>query len=251
MSGATLTTPSGGSVERFILDLQHVVSPTEGDAIYSAQRQRTRILDRTARGIDVDGTPFAPYSTNGPYYYYPNGRVGNAKFGAKQNKAAADRLIKKLGNSPRSTVMSAPKIGSLFGIDYAGEDIGYQKTRDGQGIKFASYAAFKAALARTGVDLRGPRAPHMLQAITIGVSFERSAADINLGLNDRANPVQEVVIGIYGDEAARASGHNEGIPGRLPQRRFLGANASDLDLMVEDIAGRIKGRVDLILRLKQ
>lgn len=33
-----------------------------------ADKQRARILQRVASGIGVDGTPFAPYSTTGPYY---------------------------------------------------------------------------------------------------------------------------------------------------------------------------------------
>ena len=38
---------------------------------------------------------FEPYSTDVRYYYYPNGRVENSKFTAKQNKAAVNRLLKR------------------------------------------------------------------------------------------------------------------------------------------------------------
>lgn len=43
------------------LDIDSVF-PTEGDILYAMQRLRTRILERTAKGVDVEGRPFAPYS---------------------------------------------------------------------------------------------------------------------------------------------------------------------------------------------
>jgi hypothetical protein len=178
--------------------------------------------------------PFAPYSTKGPYYYYPNGRIGQTKAGAKANKAAVTRLLNRRGVIESNT----------------GKEINGVRTRNGQGIKFEDYAAFKASLGRLGVDLRGPRAPHMLQAIAIGANFERSVDDMMLALSDRPNPAHEVVIGIYGEEEGRASGHNEGVPGRLPRRHFLGASDAEQQAMVEDINERIKSRIKLAETLK-
>jgi hypothetical protein len=217
MSEATFKAPGGKDPQRFILDLAGKAKPTEGDAMYAAQRQRTRILERTARGVDVDEQPFAEYSKNGPYYYYPNGRVGNKKFAQEKNNAAAKRLQKKLGKGKVTP----------------------------NGIRFESYADFKASLGRTGVDLRGPSAPHMLQAIAVKTNNRNVGAygDDNVGLNEKATEVDEVTIGIYGKEAERASGHNQGIPGRLPKRRFFGASKSDIAEMVSDMKTRILARI--------
>jgi hypothetical protein len=59
---ATFTTPSGGDPATEIHNLMTAALPTEGDLLYALQRQRTRILQRTAAGVDVDGTPFQAYS---------------------------------------------------------------------------------------------------------------------------------------------------------------------------------------------
>ncbi len=147
-------------VERTLQD----IDPTEGDLLFAAERQRTRILERTARGVDFEGRPFAPYSERGPYYR--------------------------------------------------------------RGVKYASYADYKRQLGRNTVDLTGDRAPHMLQAT---VSKARGAV--------------EAIVGIYGAEADRASGHNEGNPGKgLPQRRFLDASDADVDAMLDDIRERVLAR---------
>jgi hypothetical protein len=232
MSSATFKTPTGGDPSEFILRVARDAQVTEGHVIYAAQRQRTRILERTLNGVDVDGNPFEPYSTNGPYYYYPNGRVGNKKTGMKANKAAAKRIITRIGVIESHT----------------GKQINASLTKSSQGVKFESYAAFKAAIGRRGVDLMGPRAPHMLQAIAIGARFERRVGDdIALDLGDRPTPATEVVIGIYGDEAGRAEGHNTGVNPRWRRnhkRHFFGASESDLQEMQNDIASRIMARVD-------
>ena len=142
--------------------------------------------------------------------------------------------------------------------DFTGKEIGGKKTRDGQGIKFENYGAFKASLGRAGVDLQGPRAPHMLQSIVVGTTFERVSAigpggnEPRYGLNDRPQPADTVVIGIYGDEAGRATAHNTGENPRWKsrhQRRFLGASPSDVTAMVNDIAGRIKSRIEQMAKL--
>jgi hypothetical protein len=217
-SEATLKGPGGKEVEQYFIDLARNAQPTEGDALYASQRQRTRILRRTARGVDVDEIPFAPYSENGPYYYYPNGRVGNKKTGQKKNHEAAKRLSKKIGGTV---------------------------TRNG--IKFESYAAFKAAMGRGDVDLRGPRAPHMLQAIAVKTGSSSNLADEEVELTDKPNVVDEAVIGIYGKEAERASGHNQG--GRhLPKRRFFGASAADVVAMIQDVTSRVVARLKAATR---
>jgi hypothetical protein len=248
LSSATFLSPGSDSPETHILNIGKAAIPTEGDALYAAHRQRTRILDRTIRGVDSDGVAFQPYSTKGPYWYYPGGKVAggstyhaNGKLkqssaGAKRNKAAVTRLLNR--------------IGVIEG--HTGKTIGGVRTQNGQGIKFENYAAFKASLGRLGVDLTGPRAPHMLQALAVGVGIERSVGDElqNIALNDHPAPAREIFIGIYGEEAARASGHNEGVPGRLPRRHFLGAGPADIGLMLDEMTERMIARVQLAATLK-
>lgn len=245
-------------VER-LLKIRKAMQPTEGDLLYAGQRQRTRILERTERGVDVDEHPFKPYSTKGPYYYYPDGKAGGSGRRAKLRKLesfgkeygsptkqtsgelkrmsqAASRLFRKLGG----------KNGKLrFGpFNY------YLATLTRFGIKFGSYFEFKKALGRMGVDLRGARSPHMLQAIAVKTGNRQFAifGDQSVGgANDMPNPADELVLGIYGEAAARATGHNKGRendPGAtVPQRRFFGASASDAKQMIQDIYKRMKIRM--------
>lgn len=191
---------------------QKAIQITAADAALAVNRQKTRILERTAKGLDVEGRAFAPYSRKGPYYHYPNGRAGSS-FTDRQNKSAAARLFRALKPG------GAPK--------WAG---GIRKTRTGKGLVFDSYAAFKRWLGRTAVDLRGPRAPHMLQALVVKVAGAGAAI------------VKEARIGLYGKEAARADGHQRGT-GRLPKRKFLGASADDRKIMIGELMDRIKARM--------
>lgn len=236
MSDATFNRPGGGDPTTVILQLAKDAVPTEGDALYAAQRQRTRIIERTLSGLDVDGSPFEPYSQTGPYYYYPNGRVGKTKAESRRNKAAVSRLLRRLND----TADRAAAVGVDLGT-------GGVKTRNGEGIRFESYADFKASLGRTNVDLLGPRAPHMLQAIAIGANIERVEGDERqIGLDERPQPATQLTIGIYGEEAGRATAHNTGYSPRWRsqhQRRFLGASASDLVDMVADITKRCLERL--------
>lgn len=105
----------------------HVSDATVGDALYAGQRQRTRILQRTAQGVDVDGRKFAPYSENGPYYYNPNGRLSAAsreKVSDKTQKGAARRLLNKITTKEQRASDNAPAL-----------------SRTGRTIRCGSYAA--------------------------------------------------------------------------------------------------------------
>ncbi len=228
---------------------EKTVQPTIGDLLYAGQRQRSRILQRTARGVDVNDTAFSPYSLNGPVYYYP-GNLSNTKqfIGPKtkiQAKAirarelATKRIGDKLGlsNQNSRTVVRTPGARNQY----------VQKT--GRGLKFSSYAALKAAFGRNNVDLRGLRAPHMLQAMIVRVQ------EFVLGNPEQAfqpipdvaqEPASEVTIGIYGQEAQRARGHQNGIR-HLPKRKFIGANDRDREQMLVDISIRIQTRVRKLL----
>src|SRR5579863_9082562 len=70
---ATFTGP-GGADPLFVVhgEVEALTLITTGDMLLCGQLFRTRIRQRTAAGIDVDGSPFAPYSEKGPYYLYPN-----------------------------------------------------------------------------------------------------------------------------------------------------------------------------------
>lgn len=201
-------------VEVLLSSLAKDLRVTAGDCLYALNRQKTRILQRTARGVDVHGNPFAPYSTNGPFYWYPGKSAAN-------RQAAAKRAAKKVGG---------------------------QATR--VGVKFKSYADFKRSLGRSTVDLLGARAPHMLQAIVVKVGGLLLGSDRVSGLIASGGirglsaeaPVTTAAIGIYGPEAERAEGHNSG-SGRLPKREFFGASEEDARLIAEDIGANLRARL--------
>lgn len=209
MANITITGDLAGIVARW----KNAARVTAADAQYALGRQKTRVLDRTARGTDFEGRAFKSYATKEPYTYYPNGRVGSSRFTDRQNRAAVSRLKRKLEKAPQKN---------------AG---GIRLTRTGRGIVFAHYAAFKRWLGRAFVDLRGPRAPNMLQGLVVKIAGSGN------------QPVNEARLGIYGTEAARADGHNKGTR-RLPKRKFLGASESDKRAIANDIMQRIRQRLD-------
>ena len=191
---------SGKSIDQLADRLAHVGEVTSEDILYALDRQKTRIIDRTLKGHDVSGNAFAPYSTKGPYYYYANPGVGGRR-SAKSRSASAARYAKKLGG-----------------------------TRTRLGVKFDSYAAFKASLGRGGiVDLLGVSAPHMLQSIVTKTTGSMSGE-----------------IGIYGPEADRAEGHNLGTR-HLPKREFFGVSSEEEKLMAEDIERLMSARMSDLL----
>jgi hypothetical protein len=58
----TFTATAGADPVTHAHALVTAALPTEGDLLYALQRQRTRILKRTAAGVDADGASFAAYS---------------------------------------------------------------------------------------------------------------------------------------------------------------------------------------------
>lgn len=223
MSGASISITGGGSPEILELDIPNVM-PTEGDLLYAGQVQRSRILSRTERGEDVDGRPFAGYNTGRPYYYYPNGAAGAKRSDAdlKRNKASVKRFANKVGRTKTAV------------------------TRSGLGIRFPSYDAFKRTyLGRGNVDLRGPRAPHMLQELVVRAgSSERAGFDRQISLEDHPAPATEFTVGIYGPAAARANGMNsENRPKGMPRRHFIGSSERDNQALSFEIARRVNRRL--------
>lgn len=214
MSEVTAKVKGGGSIESVEIKLEAALI-TEGDMLYALQRQRAKILQNTERGVDVDGKPFAPYNRTRPFYWYPAGKVGK--------KREADALRKEKNNVKRAAKKLDGKV-----------------SRSGLGVRFPSYDEFKRThLGRSGVDLRGPRAPHMLQAIQVKAGGAALSGNQQPGLHAKPSAVTEGTLGIYGDEAARASGHNsDDRPKGVPKRKFLGASEEDTRRFAGDLESR-------------
>ncbi|HXJ41099.1 MAG TPA: hypothetical protein VNH18_17585 [Bryobacteraceae bacterium] len=182
-----------------------LTKPTAAAFLFAGERQKSRILDRTQRGLDVDGNAFAPYKATGPYYWYPAQGL-KSRTGARNRRFAG---VQRVANE--AYAKGDWKKGGV------GDSAGSAK-KTGVGIKFASYGAAKAGITGDNtVNLSGLRgAPHMLQGLVVKTSN---------GM---------LTIGIYGDEAKRASAHNAGTA-QLPRRHFLGASAADRTLMAQDL----------------
>lgn len=218
--GASFTTSGGRDPVAFVLEVTKAAIPTQGDLLYAGQRQRARILDRTTKlGIDANGAAFAPYSTKGPYYWYPAGPAGG-KRSIQSRKAAVRRMFRIIGD-----------------VESHRGDLGSTRTKSGLGIKFPSYAAFKQSLGRGVVDLMGPAA-RMVRAIVVKVGGLTVQSDLSVGSKSYPQPATTVVVGLYGEEALRGQGHNDGIPGRLPKRHWFDSNLKDLSQMEADVAMR-------------
>lgn len=203
------------SLTDWVNKVAKATQPTKADMLMVGNYFKAQSLDRTSRGLDADGKPFAPYSEKRPYYWNPySGDKKQAGTWTKQNQSV-NRMIKKLGGSSKTGIIR----GST------GKAVA-QRSGTGTSIKFASYAAFKRTLGRAGVDLMGPRAPHMMQALTVRV------ADGGKG----------VVLGVYGEAAGRAKGHQYGVPGKLPQRKFIGATEEDRAAVMKMLSANIRGR---------
>lgn len=217
-------TSRGGDPVHLAVRLGQALQPTAEDIQGALQNQRARILERTARGTDFAEKPFAPYSTKGPFYYYPSTEKGLSFLPS----ARALRAIWAGRSTFRGEYF---KVLGAAAQRFARKVTPNGGTTPGGGVKFDSYATFKASLGRGAVDLTGPRAPHMMLAVVVRV---RSAL--------------EGAIGIYGPEAARASGHHDGVPKKnLPKRRFLDASGSDRDAMIADIVDSAEARARKVL----
>ncbi len=223
MSSATIKVQGGGTLESIEITVEDGL-PTNGDLLYAAQIQRSTILARTEHGVDVNGRSFAPYNTTRPFYFYPTGTPGRKRSTeqAKKDRSAVKRFARKLGRTKAAI------------------------TGSGFGIRFESYADYKGTyLGRPNVDLRGAKAPHMLQQIVCKAgSAEIGEQDQRIGLEDMPEPGTEFVLGIYGDAAERASGINsDDRPKGMPKREFFGSSQVDNERLTNIITRRIADRV--------
>lgn len=217
----------------YFLNLEAQFLPTTAEMIWAGERQRTRILERTARGVDYLNRPFAPYSTKRPHYWYPSG--GSIRSGLRRDTTLSRGQVRSGQNI---TEQAAARLrdfqDSLSQADRTSRRL-FAKlrlsrrpgvaTRTPIGIKFASYAAFKRSLGRGTVDLRGPHAPHMLQAITVSAMGDT------------------IKLEITGNAADRAHGHNEGTR-TLPRRRFFDASVLEQVEMQDELWEMMQARLD-------
>lgn len=161
MASFSFVGPGGSDPLEYTLQLARVSRPTAGDVVYAAGRQKTRILQRNERGVDVNGSAFVPYS---PKY------------------------AKKRAKSGRNT---------------------------------------------EPVDLTYSGLMNKAMQVTVGGALGVSVGD---------TPVTNFALGFYGNEAARARGHNEGGE-KLPKRHFFDASEQDLQQMQADIGTHIQARL--------
>lgn len=222
-AGAVFVTPDGQSAAAAIrAEIQAFAQPTTGDLLYVGQIFRSRIRQRTFQGVDVNGAPFAPYSSKGPFYFYPNkgSATSRTSEGRKARATAAANRHAKTGR---------------IGI------------RTSTGIKYESYAAAKSAHGVSNVNLYGmEQHTHMLDTIIVkagGAEITQAAGEFmntgsDLSAFEQNTPGRELSIGFYGPEAERARGHNEGTA-KLPKREFFALNQEDLQIAERAIAERM------------
>lgn len=181
--------------------------PTSADVLYALARQNDRIQTRTASGVDGNGSPFTPYSTKRAYIYYPVSQARTAK-GVIRNRDRVHRLL------------------------------GGKGERVGKGIKFPSYAAFKAAFGSSVVNLMSVDPPNMLSQ----VEMRMDGNSVSISGSSLTSPASgNYTLGIYGQKGMLAATHNQG-RGRMPQREFFVISASDAEDILEDIKTRIQER---------
>jgi hypothetical protein len=219
---ATFTGPGGSDPSVTIHgEIEALSTITAGDMLLAGQIFRTKIRQRTAAGVDVDGAPFAPYSERSPYYFYPN-------------KEAAGSNREARATAARNRHAKTGRIGK----------------RTPLGIKYESYAAMKAAMGRTNVDLySGLQHPHMLDAILLrvaGFEIDQSGGAMLTGGGaldafENNQPNTQLTMGFYGPEAQRARGQDKG-NSKTPRRHFFGLNQEDLDIAARAVGERMQIR---------
>lgn len=217
--GAVFVTPNGSPASGAIrASMEAATTPTVGDQLYCGQIFRARIRKRTLDGIDVNGAPFTPLSTKGPYYLYPN-----------RDSAGGNR--RAMATASRNRHRATGRIGFRTAI----------------GIRYESYSAAKSAHG-SGANLYGlEQHVHMLDTLLVkagGAESQPSEDGFNspsdLSAFEQNYPGSQVTLGFYGPEAERAKGNNEGVPSRgLPKREFFALSTQDLQLGERAIAQRM------------
>lgn len=239
---ATFRGPGGQDPVAAVHNITLALVPTQGDMLLAGQIWRSRIVQRTQNGVDVNGAPFAAYSANGPYYFYP-GTEGHG-----MSRSQAHGLYKFASFESSSLDRKLSEYYRLRGVAAEGRHgkSGKVGKRTALGIRYDSYGAAHAALGRSNVDLFGlEHHPHMMGAMLVkagGTELDMSAT-LDLDPSSNTSPCSQMNLGFYGEQEARARGHNEGA-GHLPQRRFFDASAEDLHVMKETMLARAVARAE-------
>jgi len=165
--------------------------PNERELRDAMQAQKQRILDRTEHSIDATGRAFAPYANKHPFYWYP-------QKGLKNPKATIRLVHNRTGKTGQRT-----------------------KT----GIRYASYAAFKASLGAYQPDLRGPKSPHMMDQMRVDARKD------------------EASLTISGEKGDIASYHMDGT-NRMPARPFFGFSDDDADTIALFLENALADRIE-------
>jgi hypothetical protein len=230
-AAATFTAPGGepaGTAIRY--ELQILTGVTIGDLLYVGHVFRARIRQRTLAGIDVNGAPFRPYSTKGPYYFYPNRDVGSTRRISGTRSLTRDQIRGARATAAANRFAKTARIG----------------IRTPFGIRYESYAAAKAAHGVPTVNLYGmEQHTHMLDTMVVkvgGMEIDQAAGEFlgsgsDLAAFEQNTPANQLLVGFYGPEAERAKGQNEG-NSKTPARKFFALNADDLALGERAIAER-------------
>lgn len=230
---ATFTGPNGQDARAAMeWGVRTATTPTTGDLLYTGQVFRSRIRERTLRGVDAQGAPFTAYSQKGPYYFYPNREVGST------------------GRSSGTRNFTQAQVRAARATAAKGRHAKTGGTRTPYGIKYASYAAAKSAHGVANVNLYGmEQHTHMLDTmlvkaggIEVGITADALMDNSEMAAFEQNQPATELALGFYGPEAARAKGNNEGIPGRLPKREFFALNDQDLMIGEQAIVERMSMR---------
>jgi hypothetical protein len=223
---ASFTGPNGQDARAAMeWGVRTATTPTTGDLLYSGQVFRSRIRERTFRGVDAQGVPFTAYSTKGPYYFYPNREVGSTR------GSSAVRAARATAAKGRHAKTGSAGVRTPFGI------------------KYASYAAAKAAHGVANVNLYGmEQHTHMLDAmlvkvggIEVGIAADALMDNGEMAAFEQNQPATELALGFYGPEAVRAKGQNEG-NSRTPKREFFALNDQDLMIGEQAIVERMSMR---------
>ncbi len=218
--------PGGVTLTTFLKRVDTAIQPTAGDISGALLLQHRRIINRTARGLDADGRSFTAYDDKHPYYWNPKGSTAGVALTSSQRQSR-NRLARTVRGKG-----------------------GAKKTS--RGIRFDSYAAFKASFGRVLVDLTSVGRPttHMMMSIVLlirGTSRRLRGAESVGSVSANTRPATEGRLVIRGAPGPRAASHNEGL-GRMPRRQFLAWGIGDLERAKNFVVQRMENRLRHVLK---
>lgn len=188
--------------EPILVTIDKKLKMSKAEALLIASLQRTRILERLDKGVDVDGKKFVEYST-APFYHTVR-TAGRGAARAAHLVRATKRLYNRLTTKQERNKSGAPRI-----------------SRTGKSIFFpGGYRQYKEWLGRRPglVDLT--ESAKMRQAIQMKATQDATSTGVRMG--------------VYGDElGTRAAAHNTG--SGVPKRHWFDVSRRDIREMRQDI----------------